>query len=107
MVLFFRVVVVTSKLLESGNIDFSNLNAEKNVVTKSRMNPGYCNSKLANAYFALELSRKLKDTGVTVYSVCPGFTYTGLFKNVKRRWFHYIVFAPIAVLFLRTANQVN
>ncbi|CAK9803918.1 Retinol dehydrogenase 11 [Anthophora quadrimaculata] len=67
-----RIVIVTSKLYESGVIDFSNLNEK---------------------------------SGVNVYIVCPGFTYTGLFRNVKRSWFHYIIFSPIALLYLRTANQ--
>ncbi|XP_012063069.1 PREDICTED: retinol dehydrogenase 12-like [Atta cephalotes] len=100
-----RIVVVTSKLLESGVIDFSNLNGEKGLPVKSRMNPGYCNSKLANAYFAAELAKRTENTGVNVYMVCPGFTYTGLFRNVKRSWFHYIIFSPVALMFLRTANQ--
>lgn len=93
--------------MESGAIDFSNLNSEKGLPSKGRMNPAYCNSKLANAYFAIELANKLKDSGVNVYMVCPGFTYTGLFRNVKRSWFHYIIFSPVALLFLRTAYQVN
>lgn len=100
-----RVVIVTSKLLESGVIDFSNLNGEKGITTKGRMNPGYCNSKLANAYFGIELAKRVKDYNVNVYMVCPGFAYTGLFRHVKRSWFHYIVFPPFALLFLRTANQ--
>ncbi|XP_011629631.1 retinol dehydrogenase 12-like [Pogonomyrmex barbatus] len=101
-----RIVVVTSKLLESGVIDLKNLNGfEKGLPIKSRMNPGYCNSKLANAYFAVELAKRLENTGVNVYMVCPGFTYTGLFRNVKRSWFHYIIFSPVALMFLRTANQ--
>ncbi|KAG7206336.1 hypothetical protein KM043_003707 [Ampulex compressa] len=100
-----RIVVVTSKLLESGIIDFSNLNGEKGLPTKGRMNPAYCNSKLANAYFAVELAKKTENSGISVYMVCPGFTYTGLFRYVKRSWFHYIIFSPIALLFLRTANQ--
>lgn len=100
-------MVVTSKLLESGVIDFSNLNGEKGLPVKGRMNPGYCNSKLANAYFAAELAKQTEDSGVNVYMVCPGFTYTGLFRNVKRSWFHYIIFSPVALMFLRTANQVN
>ncbi|XP_057318741.1 retinol dehydrogenase 11-like [Microplitis mediator] len=100
-----RIVIVTSKLLESGTIDFSNLNGEKGLPAKGRMNPGYCNSKLANAYFAKELARRLEGSGVNVYMVCPGFTYTGLFRNVKRSWFHYIIFSPVALLFLRTAHQ--
>jgi len=100
-----RIVVVTSKLLESGTIDFDNLNGELGLPAKGRMNPGYCNSKLANAYFATELARRTENTGVNVYMVCPGFTYTGLFRNVKRSWFHYIIFSPVALLFLRTAYQ--
>lgn len=100
-----RIVVVTSKLLESGVIDFSNLNGEKGLPVKGRMNPGYCNSKLANAYFAAELAKRTENTGLNVYMVCPGFTYTGLFRNVKRSFFHYIIFSPVALMFLRTANQ--
>lgn len=102
-----RVVVVTSKLFESGVIDFSNLNGEKGLAVKGRMNPAYCNSKLANTYFGLELAKRNKISGCNVYMVCPGFTYTGLFRNVKRSWFHYIIFSPVALLFLRTANQVK
>lgn len=100
-----RIVIVTSKLLESGTIDFANLNSKKPLTAKGRMNPAYCNSKLANAYFAVELAKRMENTGVNVYMVCPGFTYTGLFRNVKRSWFHYIIFSPVALLFLRTANQ--
>lgn len=106
IVFFNRIVIVTSKLFESGIIDFSNLNCEKGLVVKGRMNPAYCNSKLANTYFGIELAKRTKDNGINVYMVCPGFTYTGLFRNVKRSWFHYIIFSPVALLFLRTANQV-
>ena len=100
-----RIVIVTSKLFESGAIDFSNLNGEKGLVVKGRMNPAYCNSKLANTYFGMELAKRTENSGVNIYMVCPGFTYTGLFRNVKRSWFHYIIFSPVALLFLRTANQ--
>lgn len=100
-----RVVIVTSKLLESGNIDFSSLARERGLPVKGRMNPAYCNSKLANVYFGGLLAGIVKDTGLNIYMACPGFTYTRLFRNVKRSWFHYIIFSPVAVLFLRTANQ--
>ncbi|MFN8595266.1 MAG: SDR family NAD(P)-dependent oxidoreductase [Anaerolineae bacterium] len=33
----------------------------------------YCNSKLANMWFAYELQRRLAGTGVTSNAVCPGF----------------------------------
>lgn len=99
--------MVTSKLLESGVINFENLNGEKGLPVKGRMNPGYCNSKLANAYFASELARRTDQSGVSIYMVCPGFAYTGLFRHVKRSWFHYIIFSPVALLYLRTAYQVR
>ena len=101
------MVIVTSKLLESGVIDFTNLNGEKDLPVSGRMNPGYCNSKLANVYFGHELVKKVENTGVSVYMVCPGFVYTGLFRHVKRSWFHYVLFSPVALLFLRTPNQVR
>ncbi|XP_076303315.1 retinol dehydrogenase 12 isoform X1 [Lasioglossum baleicum] len=100
-----RIVIVTSKLFEHGKIDFPNLNGDKDLTIKGRMNPAYCNSKLANTYFGIELARRTTNHGVNIYMVCPGFTYTGLFRNVKRSWFHYIIFSPIAFMFLRTANQ--
>ncbi|XP_078048610.1 retinol dehydrogenase 12 [Augochlora pura] len=100
-----RIVIVTSKLFEHGKIDFPSLNGEKELTIKGRMNPAYYNSKLANTYFGMELAKRIKNSGTNVYMVCPGFTYTGLFRNVKRSWFHYIIFSPIAFMFLRTANQ--
>ncbi|KZC04060.1 PREDICTED: retinol dehydrogenase 11-like [Dufourea novaeangliae] len=100
-----RIVIVTSKMFESGIIDFSNLNGEKNLAVDGHMNPAYSNSKLANTYFGIELAKRTENSGVNVYMVCPGFIYTGLFRNVKRSWFHYIIFLPVALLFLRTANQ--
>ena len=106
-ILIYRVIILTSKLLESGTIDFSNLNRDEEVVTGTHMNPSYCNSKLANAYFGAELAKRTKGTGICVYMVCPGFSYTRLFRNVNRSWFHYIIFLPIALLYLRTANQVS
>ncbi|XP_015171460.1 PREDICTED: retinol dehydrogenase 11-like [Polistes dominula] len=100
-----RVVIVTSKLLESGVVDFSNLNGEKCLTIKTRMNPFYSNSKLENMYFGIELAQRMKEHNVNVYMVCPGFAYTGLFRHVKRSLYHYILFMPMALLFLRTANQ--
>lgn len=102
-----RVVIVSSLLHESGKIDLDDLNLEvlKKNLKKSRMNPGYAKSKLENAYFGRELATRLKGTGVDVHTVCPGFTHTGLFRDVVK-WYHYILFAPVAFLFMRTAKQV-
>lgn len=89
--IYDRIVIITSKLFESG--DLTSL-------------AGYPNSKLANVYFGIELAKRTKNSGVNVYMVCPGFAYTGLFRNVKRSWYFYIFFLPIALLILRSANQV-
>ncbi|XP_044269838.1 retinol dehydrogenase 11-like isoform X2 [Tribolium madens] len=90
-----RIIIVTSSLLEKGTIDLKNLESGKNL---------YANSKLANAYFCKELSKRIKDTGVSVYGVCPGWVYTALFRH-SIRWYHYIMVAPIAYFFIRSPKQ--
>lgn len=61
-----RVVVVSSKMHEKGQIDFENLG--KYVKNVGRTNSLYNNSKLMNFYFAKELYKK----GVNVHVLCPG-----------------------------------
>ncbi|XP_045505546.1 retinol dehydrogenase 14-like [Colias croceus] len=104
-----RVVVVSSSLHESGKLDFKDLNLREEIEAakkgkKGRRNPGYCNSKLMNVYFTRALALKLKDSGVDVNACCPGFCYTNLFRNFVR-WYHYILMAPVALLFMRSAKQ--
>ena len=94
-------------LHEKGEIDFENLNGEKGFVVKGmRSNPGYCNSKLANMYFHVELTRRLQGSGVDCYALCPGFVYTNIFRYSHIKWYHYIMFSPIALIYLRTPSQV-
>ncbi|KAJ8891830.1 hypothetical protein PR048_004384 [Dryococelus australis] len=101
-----RVVTVSSTLHERGKIEFDNLRGEKGfAVAGGRYNPGYCNSKLANVLFSQELAKRVKGSGVDVYVLCPGFTFTGLFRNTPIKWFQYIMFAPIALYAMRTASQ--
>ncbi|KAK9510776.1 hypothetical protein O3M35_005489 [Rhynocoris fuscipes] len=98
-----RIVVVSSKLHESGIIDFDNLQGDKGF-RKGFRNPAYNNSKLANVYFCKELAKKLPD-GVETYSLCPGFCWTGLFRNSNMKWYQYLLFAPVAFLYMRSARQ--
>jgi NAD(P)-dependent dehydrogenase (short-subunit alcohol dehydrogenase family) len=44
----------------------------------------YGQTKLMNIMFSMELARRLKDTGVTSNSLCPGFNVTGLGREL---WF--------------------
>lgn len=97
---------MSSTLHEKGVIDFDNLLGEKGYDRKQRMNPAYANAKLANAYFGLELAKRLQGTGVEVYTVCPGFCYTKLFRHADLKWWKYVLFFPIAFFYMRSAAQV-
>ena len=106
-VLISRIVTVSSVLHERGIIDFDNLNGEKGFVGASQhMNPAYCNSKLANMLFHVELSKRIKGSGVDSFALCPGFVYTKLFRYTNVKWYHYILFLPVALFFMRTPSQV-
>ncbi|XP_013144693.1 PREDICTED: retinol dehydrogenase 12-like [Papilio polytes] len=105
-----RVVVVSSTLHERAQIDFNDLNlrgeierAKKGQV-KARHNLGYSNSKLMNVYFARALADKLRDTGVDVYTCCPGFCYTNLFR-LSVKWYHYLLMLPVALMYMKSAKQ--
>jgi retinol dehydrogenase-12 len=71
-----RVITVSSQRHIPGygggkgaQFDWDNLKGEKFYDTSLF----YCNSKLANMWFAYELQRRLAGTGVTSNAVCPGF----------------------------------
>jgi NAD(P)-dependent dehydrogenase (short-subunit alcohol dehydrogenase family) len=66
-----RIVVVASSAHESAKrgLDFDDLQSERSY----RWAKVYGKSKLANIYFARELARRLRGTGITVNSVHPGF----------------------------------
>ncbi|XP_045476018.1 retinol dehydrogenase 12-like [Harmonia axyridis] len=94
-----KVVIVSSKLHEKGQICLDDLNSV------SRNCPNlYADSKLANVYFCRELSKKIESKGIDVFAVCPGWVYTNLFRH-RIRWYHYIIFSPIAFFFMRSAKQ--
>lgn len=96
-----RIVMVNSSLHERGEISLDNLNDIDQKSNKSL----YANSKLALAYFAYELAKRLKvdenKNNIHVYSCCPGWVYTNLFRH-SIKWYHYILIAPIAVLYMRS-----
>ncbi|XP_073988445.1 retinol dehydrogenase 14-like [Rhodnius prolixus] len=98
-----RIVIVSSKLHERGTIDFYNLQGEKGYPS-GLMNPAYNNSKLANIYFCRELAKKLPE-GVETYALCPGLCYTSIFRHIQMKWYQYLLFAPVAFIFMKSANQ--
>jgi NAD(P)-dependent dehydrogenase (short-subunit alcohol dehydrogenase family) len=71
-----RVVVTSSFAHRSANIDWDDLNAERSYDRTKR----YAASKLANAFFFVELDRRLRAAGspVTAVGCHPGFAATDL-----------------------------
>ncbi|RUS14983.1 hypothetical protein BC937DRAFT_93061 [Endogone sp. FLAS-F59071] len=59
-------------------LDFDNLNFEKKSYSWST---SYNNSKLYNILFSIELSKRVKDDGIIVHAVQPGFVATALGKE--------------------------
>jgi NAD(P)-dependent dehydrogenase (short-subunit alcohol dehydrogenase family) len=72
-----RVVVVSSGVHHAGRIDFDDPNWQRRPYSAWG---AYCQSKLANLSFALELSRRLAAAGspVRVTAAHPGWTHTEL-----------------------------
>jgi retinol dehydrogenase 14 len=80
-----RIINVSSGLAKNGKVDLDDLQGEKNYsgtkfYSPSR-SPGYDNAKLMLIMFTYELARRLKDSGVTVNVLMPGFTATNLGKS--------------------------
>ena len=68
-----RVVTVSSMMHEySGELDLENINAQRSAWSI------YCNAKLANLLFTLELTKRLVGTGVLAVAAHPGYTATNL-----------------------------
>lgn len=72
-----RVVNVSSFLYTKGNLDFGDFNCEASY----DRTVAYCNSKLANAFFTRELSRRVDPNEVSVYCVNPGIVRTNLLRH--------------------------
>ncbi|KAJ8403913.1 hypothetical protein AAFF_G00347810 [Aldrovandia affinis] len=70
-----RVVTVSSVLHRAGSIDFTRLNAHKDLgVGESYLDmlKIYSHTKLCNVFFTRELAKRLQGTSVTCYSLHPG-----------------------------------
>lgn len=94
-----RIVIVSSRMHEKGTVDFHNLG--KFIFQKGRANTLYNNSKLMNFYFGRELYKQ----GFDVHILCPGLCKTNLFRNYNPKWYHYVFLSPVALWYLRSAQQ--
>lgn len=98
-----RIVIVSSSLHQYGKINFETIAKcvdLPNQIKRGR-NALYNNSKLANFYHARELYKRNFD----VHVLCPGLCYTDFFRSYNPKWYHFIIFAPVVWLLLRSAKQ--
>lgn len=77
-----RIITVSSLGHVLGRINTTDLNSEKNYVRGD----AYNQSKLANILFTLELSERLKGTGVTANSLHPGVVHTELGRHMDNHF---------------------
>lgn len=96
-----RVVIVSSKMHEKASIDFENFGKFTEKPRKERSNHHYNSSKLMNFYFAKELYKK----SVDVHVCCPGLCNTDFFRDYDPKFYHYILFSPVILFFLRSPEQ--
>ena len=61
-------------------------------------NEAYRQSKLANVLHARELAQRLQGTGITAYSVHPGWIRSNLVKHTMPAWVQNIVLRPFSGL---------
>lgn len=81
-----RVVTVASMAYRWGHIDLETLSVNKHLGTGSfswQFFQAYCNSKLCNVLFTLELAKRLRGSSVTCYCVHPGVVRTELSRYVS------------------------
>uniref|UniRef100_A0A4W4F321 Dehydrogenase/reductase (SDR family) member 13a, tandem duplicate 1 n=1 Tax=Electrophorus electricus TaxID=8005 RepID=A0A4W4F321_ELEEL len=101
-----RVVTVSSRGYEIGNIDFECINAHKDL---GRGNSAlsllrlYTHSKLCNILFTHELAKRLEGTNVTCYSLHPGAIRTEIGRHANLLW--KMVLTPIMALFFRDVES--
>jgi retinol dehydrogenase-14 len=94
-----RVVTVSSNAQARGQIDFEDLQGERNY-SEHR---AYPQSKLASVMFTYELARRLAGTGVTATVLHPGVVSTGFGAEDPSRIFKLIV--PLYRPFMKTPRQ--
>lgn len=73
-----RIINVSSRLYTRGRINFDDLQSERSYDGGR----AYAQSKLANILFSRQLAERLDGTGVTVYSLTPGFVRSELGRHV-------------------------
>jgi len=74
-----RIITVSSVAHLIGQMNWNDFNSEQNYHFFS----AYCQSKLANILFTVELAKRLKGTGVTAVALNPGSVRTNILRHTK------------------------
>jgi NAD(P)-dependent dehydrogenase (short-subunit alcohol dehydrogenase family) len=94
-----RIINVSSQFCRFASINFDDLqNKEKFEVTLKTGSIPYCQSKLAVALFTFELAERLKDEGVTVNCLCPGFVKKENNKQTKKKSTNFFILSTGKIL---------
>jgi short-subunit dehydrogenase len=93
-----RIVCVSSVMHvgtrnQVGEIHLDDLNFERRPYDR---NLAYTQSKLAIVLHALDLSQRLKGTGVSVFSVHPGWIRSNLAQHVMPVWVQNVLMRPFS-----------
>ena len=93
-----RVVVVSSgaHFRTGRGIDFEAVHRPTRTLTGFHE---YCVSKLANVLFAAELARRLEGTGVTTYSLGPGYVASDVWRRIP--W----PVRPLMLAFMKSTEE--
>ena len=76
-----------------GEIDLEDPHFERRPYDKTA---AYCQSKLANVLHASELARRLQGTGVSAFSVHPGWVRSNLIQHTAPAWVQNVLMRPFS-----------
>lgn len=98
-----RIITLSSVAHRRGEINFDNLNSDKEYDEGTVYNQ----SKLANILFTKELATQLEGTGVTANAVHPGIVNTeiGRYLGVQKSFISRMILSPFLWLLLKTPRQ--
>lgn len=78
-----RVIIVSSITHSAGSIDLSDINWERKPYSSAS---AYAQSKLANILFQQELTKRLRGTNVSTYSLHPGVVNSDIARHVGAKF---------------------
>ncbi|XP_064602020.1 retinol dehydrogenase 13-like [Liolophura sinensis] len=98
-----RIINVTASAYKLGEINFDDINGEKEAEFNSGKQFSQC--KLAVILFSQELARRLEGTGINVYCANPGITNTNIHRHFvfKTNAFVSLSFSPFTWFLMKSA----